>query len=684
MGGRKKMTISAGGNSAREDDVRSPSNADTRRHVYFNEFNVLMEGSVYLPLASGLLRASAELLPRIIQQYQFMPFSFIRQTPEAILAEYSTPSVVAFSVSMWNEQLSLKVAELTKLRFPGCLIVFGGPQVPHIADDYFARYPFLDVAVRGEGERVFCEILTRFVETRDFEGIANITWRNPGTGNPVRGQDVFPDGNDLDVYPSPYLSGVFNYLFAPGRNMEFQTIVETNRGCPFSCAYCFWGRGGFNRKWRFHSIERVAAELEWCGEHRIRYVMNADSNFGMHNRDHEIAELLVETKRKYGFPEKFRSCYGKNSDERIFRIGKLLHEHKMEKGITLSHQTMDSMVLKNIGRKNIKLSDYERLQQLFSAHHVPVYTELILGLPGETYLGWVEGVERLLQAGLKNQLFIYHCQVYPNTTLADEEYRRRFGIQTRRLRLTEIHGAIRGDTSLSEFEEVVVATSSMPQADWQRAAVFSWVTMALVSLKVAFFVLQYLAQRFGIKYGDVLRFLCEDEVCLCKSPIWSRELEEFTGQTARLLSGASRGREMPGFGALYWDEEEACFLRLSKDWDSFYSELTGMIEIFLTGRSVAFDREELGEVMVYQSLSMPRWNATYSASTDFRFNLPEYFHAIAHGASIALKAKPQVATVESTRRYDGDSARFAREVLLWGRKSDTILESVTWRDTDGS
>ena len=79
--------------------------------------------------------------------------------------------------------------------------------------------------------------------------------------------------------------------------MEFQSIIETNRGCPFQCTYCYWGKGGLNRKYRHHSLERVSKELEWCAQNKIRYVFSADSNFGMHNRDMEIAKNLVELKK---------------------------------------------------------------------------------------------------------------------------------------------------------------------------------------------------------------------------------------------------------------------------------------------------------------------------------------------------------------------------------------------------
>ena len=81
-----------------------------KKEVYFNEYNVLMSNAVYLPLASGLLQAYSTATPVIRENYQFMPFLFIRSHPEKILAQYKNPCVAAFSVSMWNMNLSIAIA----------------------------------------------------------------------------------------------------------------------------------------------------------------------------------------------------------------------------------------------------------------------------------------------------------------------------------------------------------------------------------------------------------------------------------------------------------------------------------------------------------------------------------------------------------------------------------------------
>lgn len=653
--------------------------ASRKRRVYFNEFNVLMERAAYLPLVSGLLRAYSETSEEIKANYEFMPFLFHRDSVDTILSQYEEPAVAAFSVSMWNEQLNLKVAERVKRLYPNCLIVFGGAQVPHHAEAYFKKFPFIDVAVRGEGEEAFSEVLSRFLTSRDFSAINGLSWRDEATGECVRNDGERPQSRDLDIYPSPYIEGLFEELTEKRRDMEFQAIIETNRGCPFLCTFCFWGQGGLSRRYRYHGIDRTARELEWCATHRVRYVFNADSNFGMHERDRQIAQILVETKKKYGYPEKFRTCFGKNTDDKIYEIAMLLHQNDLEKGITLARQSNDETTLRNIKRQNIKLSTYRNLQVRFNEGNVPVYSELILGLPGENYQTWVAGIEELLQAGLKNQIFVYQCEVYPNTELADPEYMKKFGIETKRIRLTEIHGAIREEGLTPEYQDIVIKTNSMSVEEWRKMCIFSWVTMVLHSLKMGFFLLAYLVDRYRIRHIDLIDYISECRMPEDVGSILREELAHFDRQVERLLKGSGRGHAMPEFGNIYWDEEEASFLRISEKLDPFYDEMLVLLRHFLDERGIAYDDAELAEAVQYQKMRIPSLHPPRERERTFHLNFPEYFETRFHSEPIPLKVKPQVLTI-NPKDYKGDRTKYSRQTILWGRKSGTMLTEVKWHD----
>lgn len=647
--------------------------ATAKRQIYFNEYNLLMGDTVYLPLVSGLLRAYAEESAIIRQHYQFMPYIFHIDDPRTIMAQYDNPSIAAFSVMTWNEQLSLRIAEEVKRRYPQCLIIFGGAQPPHAPVEYFQEHPFIDITVRGQGEETFRRVLEHLAEGKDLDEVPSISWRHPSTGECMVNTKELEFNNDLDRFPSPYLLGLFDNLISTRKDLRYQAILETNRGCPFECTFCYWGMGGLNRKFSFHSIERIAGELEWCGRNKILYVFNADSNFGQHKRDIQIVDALVNVKKKYGYPEKFRTCYGKNTDEKIYEVARIMFENGLEKGITLSRQTNSDEVLVNVKRDNIKMSTYVSLQKRFSEASIPVYSELILGLPGETYQTWKEGIEAALQSsGLKSQLFMYFCQVFPNTELADKEYRKKFGIVTQRNCLRETHCSIRNPNLVTEYEHIVVQTNSLPQTDWRKSAVLSIATMVFHGLRIGVFILMYLGERFGVKYVDFLSYVCELNISQQNAPFLYSEVQKYFEQVDRMLAGKGTSIEEPGYGDIYWNFEEAAFLRICEKPDQFYNELFIVICEFLRSQNKQFNENEVKEAILYQQCRMPTIFPRKNDQVEFTYDFPDYFEKLLANDPKPLIAKKQ-AVKTAPKNYDGRKKDFAKEVIVWGRKNGMNL-----------
>lgn len=64
---------------------------------------------------------------------------------------------------------------------------------------------------------------------------------------------------------------------------------------------------------------------------------------------------------------------------------------------------------------------------------------MILGLPGETYKSWTNGLSSLVDTSINNQIFVYQAEVYPNTEMNEKSYREKHGIKTKKISLNEIH-----------------------------------------------------------------------------------------------------------------------------------------------------------------------------------------------------------------------------------------------------
>jgi tRNA A37 methylthiotransferase MiaB len=654
----------------------------SRCRVYFNEFNPLIGDAAYLPLTSGKLQAYALTSDIVRDYYEFAPYLFHIDTLDAVMAQYDNPGVAAFSVQIWNEQLCLRTAAEVKQRWPECLIVFGGTQVPHHPQAYMEQHRFIDIAVRAEGEEPFKLIMERWATTRQFEGIAGVTYRDAATGEPRLNLDAQTQVKDLDVYPSPYLLGFYDEMLR-NKKFRYQAIIETNRGCPFECTFCYWGKGGLSRKYRFFGLDRVKAEIEWIGSNGIPFVYNADSNFGMHRRDVDIAHMFVESKQKYGVPEKVVHLYGKNTDDRIHGIAKLLYENGMHKGLGLSRQSMDEETLTNTKRSNIRLSVYKSLQLKFEQDGIPTFTELILGMPGETYESFVEGVSELLETSLRCQLVIVLLEIYSNTEMGDPAYQDKFGMIVKKNVSYGVHSLVQDKGWVTEYIPYVIGTNSMPTDQWKRTGTVAWATMAMTSLRLCYYLLQYLHDRFGVKYMDFIRFITDQQMAEGTGSIWREELQHYDAFMNQIIEGRGRAVLVEGYGDIYWAIEESTFLRFTDRADQFYAEMHDLMEQFLKREGIDYDAAELREVVLYQRLRTPTAVPSTVLEQVFEYNLPEFFSLTALDPPIEIaRERQRLQVLEEDLRVD--KAQFAKERLLWGRRGGKFERPVKWESVDAA
>ena len=403
----------------------------------------------------------------------------------------------------------------------------------------------------------------------------------------------------------------------------------------------------------------------------------SNSNFGMQHRDYEIAKHIVATKRRYGYPEKFRTNFGKNADERIYQIGLLLHEAQLEKGITLARQSNDPGVLKNIKRTNIKMSTYENLQVKFNDANVLVYSEFIIGLPGETLESWKSGLDETVAAGMKNQCLIYLCMVLENTDMGDPEYQKKHGIISRRVEIAEIHGSARPDGWVTEYQDLIVATNTMTTEDWRRMTIFSYVFTVLHGLKAGYFIILYLLEEFGIKPSELIDFITKNS-----TGIWRREIDGYE----KFLDGVlERGAPMAiPYEGIYWEPDEVSFIKFAEDdWLGFYEEMKFLTWYLIKSRGIQPDWEQLADVFAYQEARMPRPYPTMrSRSLVLRRNLHEHFESLFSSATTGLRLYDKPMDIRVLYRdFGGDKLRFAREIVAFGRKNGTVLEAVEYEES---
>ncbi len=342
------------------------------------------------------------------------------------------PAIYLFSNYLWTHGNSIAVSETVKRLSPDSITIHGGPDTPKYAQDaqdYFEKFPHVDIIIRGEGEASAADTLDKLrsvigQENPDLsvlQDVPGITYRHRGEifRNPDRERIV-----DLDTIPSPYLTGLFDaYRGVP----RMHATLETNRGCPYGCTFCDWGSATTSKIRKF-DLDRVFGELEWCSKMKVQSVSQCDANFGIFERDVEIAQRVADLKAATGYPETFGGSYAKNSTKYLQKIIKILADAGILAQGVLSLQTMDADTLSVIKRSNIKVEKYDALANEMRNSNLQLTVELMMGLPGATLGSFIEDLQQCIDRDI--QARINHTTMLVNSPMNAPDYREEHQIKT--------------------------------------------------------------------------------------------------------------------------------------------------------------------------------------------------------------------------------------------------------------
>jgi radical SAM superfamily enzyme YgiQ (UPF0313 family) len=372
-----------------------------------------------MPLAAGYLKAFACSDPRIAAECDIRIFSLSGGDTTLKVVEKlffrELPDVVCFSVLGWNYANFKKVAETFKQYRPDGWVIFGGNHVTRQGQRVFAESPHVDVVVDGEGEATFRDLLAAFLagtSRNELHEVQGVSFR-AADGAVIRTSER-PRIAQLDEIPSPVLSGAIELLDERGDFRYDVAIMETNRGCPHKCAFCYWG-GAIGQKVRSFSRERLRAELELYAQLGVNDLILCDANFGLLRQDRVFVEDLIEVRDEYGFPRHLESSWAKNKSRTFFDIVERMKEAGLHSNFTLALQTLTPNALKLMGRDNMKVNEWEDIAHWLRKQGMQCYAELIWGCPGETYETFIEGYDKLARS-------VYRIATYPHLLMPNTEF----------------------------------------------------------------------------------------------------------------------------------------------------------------------------------------------------------------------------------------------------------------------
>lgn len=514
----------------------------------------------FLPLAAGY-----QWLHARNDNWQLADVLIEKIPPKTYVKTMYQPDMVAFSCYIWNWNYNQELAKLIKERWPDCKIVVGGPQVPKNNKYFFAEYPMFDIAVHGEGEHAFKEILAR---TDNYDEIPHVQTR---THFPKPAQRI----KDISFVPSPILEGFYEPIMAKyPKDTMWQVTYETLRGCPYHCAFCDIGDSYWNKLTTF-DMERIKKEIEWMGKNRIEYVSVCDSNWGLLERDKEITQFVIDTKKKYGFPKWWDATWAKNNPERNFDIAMLnkKEDSNIFKGVTFAVQSFNNDTLKKTERFNLDLNIIQSYLKKYKEQGIPTYSELIWPMPGETYKSLKDGIQRLIDLGQDDFLMIHPLVITDNATMGSTFYKSSNGMKTREVPLDTYY---LNDNDLKEYivekTDAVYKTDTASYNDVLKGNLYSWILITMYYYGWGHYLAKYMRKQ-GVKETEFFECLLNWIIENPDTFLHKEYQETKTHLDSTFFKNKPWGRKVLGTDDILWEYKGATSIQIHENVELFEKEL---------------------------------------------------------------------------------------------------------------
>jgi hypothetical protein len=377
------------------------------------------------------------------------------------------PDVLVVTMFVWTEQKMVELCNKLKLKNNRIKIIGGGPNIngKNIGIN-FNTYPFFDAVIYGDGEEAFYELYKRFKDTREITAGLNCATKDDyGYYQRFKYENYKP----YKIYTHETVKKQLkkDLQKISSNRLKVTIVYETDRGCPYSCAFCDWS-AGLHHKVTIRNTNIILQEFDDLKKYEnigILQIINA--NFGIIKHDEKLMRYLVEN----NFPVRINN-WSKTKKDRVFSLIKLHieHEHKtlqkQKKDPGLQKDNYNEIIVQKIAiqsifrdtldavqRPDIEWSEHKKLiKDIIDNYDTKVIVELISDLP---FMGVKRHVEQLFEL---SELKVPAAYYYPYTLLAnapanDKEYLRKWGYK-----IKKVQSVINPVKSFEDQDEVIKNT----------------------------------------------------------------------------------------------------------------------------------------------------------------------------------------------------------------------------------
>ncbi len=358
-----------------------------------------------VPLAAGYLAVAAKKrgLEALGLEIEVVEPNYTDVLGDALILDLlldQQPDYIGFSLYLWNSERSIYLAKEIKKRAPNTLILIGGPEVSP-DNPFIIENATFDIAVTGEAEAVFAELMSRLLQHQDISDLPAVALKKDGQFIPFnpQGKIDFP----LSDYPSPYLEDLI-----PVQSNR-STYIESVRGCRSKCTYCFYPRS--SNVLRSLDVEATIDMLVKLKQKGAREIVFLDPTL---NHRPEFAKLLeriaqINEDQQLSF---FGEIRAEGMTVALAQMLKKAGFHKLEIGL----QSVNTETLAKVKRFG-KPDKVAEVAQFLKANGIEPLVDLIVGLPNDTAEDVRKGFDFLKDHDLAEFAQVFPLSLLPGTEL---------------------------------------------------------------------------------------------------------------------------------------------------------------------------------------------------------------------------------------------------------------------------
>jgi len=288
-----------------------------------------------------------------------------------ILNEFQPDIVGVRSIAFFLEELQ-RIASLVRAHSDATLVA-GGPIVQAYKRRLFQEVPELEIAVKGEGERVFANLLAG----APLSSIAGLLYRTED--GVVENEDQL-EVEDIDSLPVPAYDLIdldqYKRQLSYAYNHRRQGILLTSRGCAYHCTFCFTHWKGI----RLRSAANIFEEIKQLhDQHGIEDFYVVDDIFNVNaKRALGLFDLIVAA----GLKVRLYFVNGLRADitseafvDRAIEAGAVWFTYAVESGTD---------EIQRLVEKRLDLEKARRVIAYTQRQNVAVNVSTMYGFPTET------------------------------------------------------------------------------------------------------------------------------------------------------------------------------------------------------------------------------------------------------------------------------------------------------------